>query len=106
MSVFSMWMKALGFHGKQVSQAAGLIGINNPNTAGQTYRGEREMTTSELLAMSAIRAGLEPWSPENDSDAVLVRAVLDMARRASASKPVVVQLPDSQDARRPRRANA
>lgn len=65
---FRLWASRMGFGQRQVSAAAELIGINNKWTASNTYTGKRELSTSERLAMSAVRAGLQPWTPEYDAE--------------------------------------
>lgn len=65
---FRLWASRMGFGQRQVSAAAELIGINNKWTASNTYTGKRELTMSERLAMSAVRAGLKPWTPEYDAE--------------------------------------
>lgn len=57
-SHFRLWASRMGFGQRQISAAAELIGINNKWTASM----------SERLAMSAVRAGLKPWSPEYDAE--------------------------------------
>jgi hypothetical protein len=75
MSDFAEWMKVMGYNGKQVSEAAKTIGIDGKNTASMTYNGQRALTLTERLAMTAVRAGLAPWSPETDTDISEVIAI-------------------------------
>lgn len=63
---FRIWAELMGFHGQSISKAARLIGIETPTLASKLNTGGRELTLTERLAMAAIRAGLEPWSPEKD----------------------------------------
>lgn len=66
---FRVWLARMGFNGRQLSVGAALIGIN-PRTASSTNAGTRDLTVSERLAMSAVRVGLKPWSPEYDDELV------------------------------------
>lgn len=68
---FREWATRLGFGKKQVSVAGSLIGLA-PRTSSLTANDHRELTQTERLAMSAIRAGLQPWTPGYDS--ALLRA--------------------------------
>lgn len=63
---FREWAARLGFGKKQVSVAGSLIGLA-PRTSSLTANDHRELTQTERLAMSAIRAGLQPWTPGYDS---------------------------------------
>nr|CAD6606026.1 hypothetical protein RNT25_01767 [arsenite-oxidising bacterium NT-25] len=65
---FRIWVARMGFNQKQVSKAAGEIGIDSATTASQTFTGRRELTLAERLAMSAVRAGLQPWTPDYDDE--------------------------------------
>jgi hypothetical protein len=67
MSDFAEWMKVMGYNGKQVTEAAALIGIENKFTASNTFRDKRALSKSERLAMSAVRAKLPEWTPETDA---------------------------------------
>ncbi len=86
-SIFRKWMTAMGYHGKQVSAAAQAIGIRNPTTASQTYKGDREPTVTELLAMSALRAGLDPWSEESDHLCRIAGEVTAVVRDRIGTEP-------------------
>jgi predicted aconitase len=88
MNDFAAWMEIMGYNGKQVSEAARLIGIKTGQTAGLTYRGTRELSLTERLAMSAVRAGLPPWTPELDVDADAMRGLVKFIDHAAgASRP-------------------
>ncbi|WP_299940033.1 hypothetical protein [uncultured Nitratireductor sp.] len=63
---FRVWAELMGFNGQSISKAARLIGIETPTLASKLNTGGRELTQTERLAMAAVRAGLEPWSPEAD----------------------------------------
>lgn len=63
---FRDWCTRLGFNDKkQLSVAGELLGMER-RTASKTANGHRELTQVERLAMSAIRAGLQPWTPGYD----------------------------------------
>lgn len=63
---FRDWCIRLGFNEKkQLSVAGELLGMER-RTASKTANGHRELTQVERLAMSAIRAGLQPWTPGYD----------------------------------------
>ena len=68
---FRTWVARMGFNSKQQSQAALLIGMEG-RVASSTSTGKRELTPTERLAMSAIRAGLKPWTPEYDDELLKV----------------------------------
>lgn len=61
------WMERMGFNGHQVTLAGGMIGMEG-NVLSLTRSGERDLTLAERLAMTAVRAGLKPWSPEYDDE--------------------------------------
>lgn len=65
---FRLWAARMGFNQRQVTAAAEVIGINNKATASLTFTGKRELSHAERLAMSAVRAGLQPWTPEYDDE--------------------------------------
>lgn len=67
---FRVWLARMGFSSRQVTAGAELIGINNARTASSTNTGARDLTVAERLAMSAVRAGLRPWTPEYDDELV------------------------------------
>lgn len=83
---FREWASRLGFGKKQVSVAASLIGIGHKDTASKVATGKRELTQTERLAMSAIRAGLQPWTPGYDS-ALLAASSGSRAATASPNPP-------------------
>ena len=74
---FRIWVARSGFNSRQISKAAALIGISGLNTVSSLSTGRRELTVSERLAMSAVRAGLKPWTPDYD----------DELKRAAADRP-------------------
>ena len=78
---FRLWASRMGLGQRQIGAAAELIGINNKWTASNTYTGKRELAMSERLAMSAVRAGLKPCSPEYDAE----------LQAASEAAPATVQ---------------
>ena len=80
-TLFAQWLRHMGFHRRQVAQGGELLGLR-PEAAGRRNRGEVEPDTMERLAMSAVRAGLPPWSPENDRQIARLRAVLDLIRES------------------------
>lgn len=63
---FREWISRMGFKGAKVSQAAQALGFQSHITPSALSTGKRELTLTERLAMSAIRAGLQPWTPEYD----------------------------------------
>lgn len=65
--LFAQWIAAMGFNLKQVSQAGRLIGMPT-SQAVRRNTGAVENDMTELLAMSAVRAGLPPWSPKADAE--------------------------------------
>lgn len=71
---FRTWIARMGFNEKkQLSVAGGLLDMKR-FTASETANGRRELTQVERLAMSAIRAGLHPWTPAYDASLVAASA--------------------------------
>ncbi|MAZ85832.1 MAG: hypothetical protein CML31_05415 [Rhizobiales bacterium] len=83
MNIFVEWMGHMGFHGKQVSEAGRSIGLK-PRVTVQVKAGERELTPTERLAMSAVAAGLPEWSPENAEDFARVKAIIGTLKGKAA----------------------
>lgn len=79
---FRVWVARMGFNGRQTTVAAEKIGITSRATASQTFTGKRELTLSERLAMSAVRAGLEPWTPEYDDELQAAKQASDQPSAA------------------------
>jgi hypothetical protein len=74
-NVFKLWMQRMGFHGRQVMEACVAIGVDGRRTGSKIHNGQRELTETELLAMSAVTAGLKPWSPAYHDELVALREV-------------------------------
>lgn len=88
---FREWASRLGFGKKQISVAGSLLGLA-PRTSSLTANDHRELTQTERLAMSAIRAGLQPWTPGYDS---ALLAASSGNRQATASPDL--QAADTQE---------
>lgn len=89
MNDFQKWMAAMGYNGKQVAEAGSLLGFSE-STSQKTHRGVREMTREDRLVAAAIRAGLDPWSPENDqatADAGELGRIMQRMAVRPASQP-------------------
>lgn len=84
-SLFRQWTATMGYHAKQISKAARSIGIVSRTKASELWGGKKEPTLTERLAMSARRAGLEPWTPENDGVARAASAITEAFRDHTAS---------------------
>lgn len=82
MNLFREWMSHMGFNGKQMTQAATLLGIG-PGRTQALSAGSKPSSSTELLAMSALAAGLPEWSPETHEDFLRVRAVLDLINNSN-----------------------
>lgn len=82
MSRFRTWMERMGFNGKQIKVAGELIGVKY-HTAHERLDKLDAPTDTELLAMAARRAGLEPWSEEYDANLVKIRRLLDVVKEAA-----------------------
>lgn len=67
--LFAQWIEALGFNKKEVSKAGALLGLSTPASVRRNL-GQTEPTLAERLAMTAVRLGLEPWSPELEAEFV------------------------------------
>ncbi len=92
MNLFKEWMKAMGYHGKQVTEAGKSIGFGETNAISRTHRGLRELTITEQLAMSAVRAGLKPWTMENDHEAVAASNYMRRYRDEPATTSVAAPM--------------
>jgi len=75
---FRLWLEYMGFNQKQVHKAGSMIGFVHRNTSSQANRGEKEITETERLAMSAVAAGLKPWTPRYHGQLALLRGVSDL----------------------------
>ena len=73
----------MGFNGKQVSAAGAALGVKSYNTIKARMIDRDDLTEAELLAMSAIRAGLQPWTEENDAEALRMRRLLEAAKEVA-----------------------
>ncbi len=82
---FEIWMQAMGFNGKQIGEAGARIGLTN-TSARMTRSGNRDLKLVERLAMSAIRAGLPPWSPEDDAEVHGVGSLKETLASLQSSK--------------------
>lgn len=65
---FRTWLQSMGLSRSATSVGAGLIGITGRTRASETATGKRDLTLTERLAMSAVRAGLSPWQPEYETE--------------------------------------
>ncbi len=75
-SDFYRWREAMGFDGKGSVKAGALIGLTK-GRAIDLHSGRARPTETELLAMSAARAGLPPWTPELDHAIALVGRLIN-----------------------------
>lgn len=78
-SLFSQWLAAMGYNKKQVTKAGETLGLTTAE-AVRRNTGEIESDLTQRLAMSAIRAGLPPWSPKADAEIVTVGQALELVR--------------------------
>lgn len=78
-SDFKKWMDSLGFNGKEVTKAGAEIGIGQTSSR-ERYRGEKELSLTERLAMAAIAAGLPAWSMETKGEIDTCRRVIEPVR--------------------------
>jgi hypothetical protein len=77
-NMFKVWMELMKFNGKEVGKAGSLIGLGTRETASAKNTGKSEVNHTELLAMSAVAAGLKPWSPEYHPHLVAVKEIQTM----------------------------
>jgi hypothetical protein len=81
-SIFHDWMKASGFHGKQVTMAAGSLGLTF-NEGRRRSTSHADLPRIECLGLTAAYLNLPPWeegfSDILDEDAKLA---VELARRA------------------------
>lgn len=78
-SLFAQWLAAMGYNKKQVTIAGETIGLTTAE-AVRRNTGEVESDLTQRLAMSAVRAGLPPWSPKVDGEIVMVAQALELVR--------------------------
>jgi hypothetical protein len=78
---FTIWRERMGFGVKQTGHAASLIGYR-ARSATAMATGKRRPDRTDRLAMSAVRAGLEPWTPQNDKEAFMLQGVVAAYRAA------------------------
>ncbi|MDO6964003.1 hypothetical protein [Rhizobium alvei] len=85
MNEFREFMLLMGLNGKQVAKAGELIGMGRP-TALMCYSGERRLTKTERLAITAVVSQASPWSPDTHSQIAaagkVMAAVKDVLRAA------------------------
>ena len=67
MTTFRQFVLATGRNLKQIAETGALIGLPLRRSIDLSA-GRRELSPAELLAMSAHRAGLKPWTPEYDQE--------------------------------------
>lgn len=65
---FRLWAARMGYGQRAISKAGEAIGLTGKSTTSLTYNGRRELTETERLAMTAVRLGLKPWTPEYDDE--------------------------------------
>lgn len=63
---FLAWMGRVGY--RRQGAAGRAIGLMSDPTITAVVHGRRELTLTERLAMSAVRAGLQPWTPDYDAE--------------------------------------
>lgn len=73
---FKIWMTSLGYGGKEVSKAGETIGIGMTSSR-ERYRGEKELSLTERLAMTAIAMGLPAWEPSKEIEIEAYRKVIE-----------------------------
>ena len=80
MSIFKEWMTRVGLTQKTVQEHFGV----SHSVTWSLGKADAELDLRTRLAMSALAAGLEPWSPENAHEAEAVRPVVETIRKALA----------------------
>ncbi len=75
---FRLFMEYMGYNQKQVAQAGSDIGLGNRVSASKRKSGELETTMTDRLAMSAVAAGLKPWSPRYHHQLVLMKSISEL----------------------------
>jgi hypothetical protein len=73
-------MRLMGLNGKQVAKAGELIGMGRP-TALMCYSGERRLTKTEKLAMSAVVADIPTWSIAAHQELTASAKVIEAVRK-------------------------
>ena len=76
-------MDRMGFNGKQVTAAGEAIGVKSYNTVKVRMIDKDDLSKTELLAMAALRAGLQPWSEDTDAELVKTRRIIEIAKQAA-----------------------
>lgn len=81
MSAFKDWMARTGLTQKSVQEQFGV----SHNVTWTLGKEDADLDLRTRLAMSAVAAGLAPWSPENAHEAEAVRPVIETIRKALAA---------------------
>lgn len=84
-SDFKKWATSLGYNGKEVTKAGESIGIGQTSSR-ERYRGDKELSLTERLAMSAIAAGLPPWSPSSSEQVETAKRTLEFVNETLLAK--------------------
>lgn len=74
-SDFQIWRTMMRGTIKTVEAAGEAIGIRSLTKLSALNTGAQELSVTERLAMSAVRAGLPPWTPEADERIDLLGSV-------------------------------
>lgn len=80
MKIFDDWIERMGLKQKEACEAVGLT----YNSIYKRRQKDDVLTKTELLAMSAVRAGLQPWSDEEDVRLLRLRRVSEAMDASSA----------------------
>ncbi len=83
MSRFKAWMKLMGFNGKQVTEAGKALSVNSYNTVKNRMIDKDDLHEAELLAMSALRLGIKPWSEDYDEELQRMKRLLEAIKEAA-----------------------
>lgn len=77
MSLYEQWLESMGiYHGEIYDKSSELLGMSR-HQVQPLKTGAREPSRTQLLAMAAVRAGLGPWSPDNDEELKAISVFVD-----------------------------
>ncbi|MBC6714754.1 hypothetical protein H9Q09_00960 [Aurantimonas sp. DM33-3] len=87
-TLFRRWAAAMGLTNKAAGE---LLGIGNARTTSMLATGNRDLTRQEQLAMSALRVGLPPWSPQADDELVELGKAREAEIKAEEDRKAISQ---------------
>lgn len=87
---FRAWVAHLGYNKRQVTMAADTLGLGEV-VASRLNRGERELSRTERLAMTAVAIGLPEWSPQTMAEVDAYRHLIEALRSVAPVVPAAAE---------------